>query len=488
MLQQNSSILIDKRFRDSIDRNSSYENAFEHLYWQAAGKDYKTGKKSYTLTVFEEKYKDEFIRFAQFYSTNNLYSKFKSLPKEDRENQELVKAMRHFDYTVNIKWVMAHYNTANHYLNIGGKTADATGGSEWVKYMHPKYQKRIFFPEFMDKTRIRRMGNKYLVLLLVVLVFISCKEEVKVPEIVEEKPADIYEFGFNLSDFVVKRDTIRSGDSFGAILDRNKIEYPKIFSIAEKARDTFDIRRLQIGKPYTLLCSKDSLERPKCFIYQPNMEEYVVINFQDSIHAYTSRKPIKYVEKTVTGVLNTSISETLDKKGISPILTNMLAEQIYAWTIDFTRLQKGDTFKVIYTDKYIDDTIYAGIQNVKAAYFNHKNSPYYAFRYGTDSIKNIYEYYNEDAKDLRRAFLKAPVQFSRISSRYNLNRRIAYYGFALRPHKGTDFAAPIGTPILATANGTVTESQYKGGNGNYVKIRHNCHLRNAIPAYAKTQG
>ena len=326
----------------------------------------------------------------------------------------------------------------------------------------------------MDKTRIRRMGNKYLILLLVALVFISCKEKEQVPEIVvEEKPADIYEFGFNLSDFVVKRDTIRSGDSFGAILDRYKIEYPKIFSIAEKARDTFDIRRLQIGKPYTLLCSKDSLETPKCFIYQPNMEEYVVISFQDSIHAYTSRKPIKYVEKTVTGVLTTSISEILDTKGISPTLTNMLAEQIYAWTIDFTRLQKGDTFKVIYTDKYIDDTIYAGVQNVKAAYFNHRKTPYYAFRFKTDSVKNIHEYYNEVAKDLRKAFLKAPVQFSRISSKYNLNRRIAYYGFALRPHKGTDFAAAIGTPILATANGTVTESQYKGGNGNYVKIRHN---------------
>ncbi len=151
--------LIDKRFRDSIDRNSSYQNAFEHLYWQAAGKDYKTGKKSYTLTVFEEKYKDEFLRFAQFYSTNNLYSKFKSLPQEDRENPELVKAMRHFDYTVNINWVMAHYNTANHYLNIGGKTADATGGSEWVKYMHPKYQKRIFFPSLWTKQEIEEWGT-----------------------------------------------------------------------------------------------------------------------------------------------------------------------------------------------------------------------------------------------------------------------------------------------------------------------------------------
>ncbi|MGK0254095.1 MAG: tryptophan 2,3-dioxygenase [Mariniflexile sp.] len=151
--------LIDKRFRDTIDRNSTYENAFEHLYWQAAGKDYKTGKKSYTLTVFEEKYKDEFLRFAQFYNTNNLYSKFKTLPKEARENKALIKAMRHFDYTVNIKWVMAHYNTANHYLNIGGKTAEATGGSEWVKYMHPKYQKRIFFPDLWTKQEIEEWGT-----------------------------------------------------------------------------------------------------------------------------------------------------------------------------------------------------------------------------------------------------------------------------------------------------------------------------------------
>ncbi|KAB1069822.1 tryptophan 2,3-dioxygenase [Tamlana haliotis] len=139
--------LIDRRFRDSIDRNTSYEHAFEHLYWQAAGKDFVTGKKSYTLTIFEQKYKSEFINFTRFYKNNNLWSKFKQLPKSAQENKALVKAMRHYDYTVNIKWVMAHYNTANHYLNIGGETAEATGGSEWVKYMHPKYQKRIFFPE-----------------------------------------------------------------------------------------------------------------------------------------------------------------------------------------------------------------------------------------------------------------------------------------------------------------------------------------------------
>ncbi|WP_274474177.1 tryptophan 2,3-dioxygenase family protein [Mangrovimonas aestuarii] len=151
--------LIDHRFRATIDRNTPFEHAIDHLYWQAAGKDYKTGKKSYLLTVFEEKYKDEFIRFAEFYNTRNLWTKFKSLPQEVKENKTLIDAMRHYDYTVNITWVMAHYNTANHYLNIGGETAEATGGSEWVKYMHPKYQRRIFFPELWSEQELRDWGK-----------------------------------------------------------------------------------------------------------------------------------------------------------------------------------------------------------------------------------------------------------------------------------------------------------------------------------------
>ena len=151
--------LIDKRFRDTIDRNSSYEHAFEHLYWQAAGKDYKTGKKTYTLSAFEDRYKEEFIRFTKFYQFNNLWTKFKALPEASQENKDLVKAMRHYDYTVNIKWVMAHYHTANHYLNIGGQTTEATGGSEWVKYMHPKYQKRIFFPDLWTENEKETWGT-----------------------------------------------------------------------------------------------------------------------------------------------------------------------------------------------------------------------------------------------------------------------------------------------------------------------------------------
>ena len=331
----------------------------------------------------------------------------------------------------------------------------------------------------MDRERKGNVGNRYLIVILLALCFVSCKEEQKPIEFEEElavveEPIELIEFGFNLNDYVVKRDTVKSGESFGQILERNNIGYPKIFHIAEKTKETYNIARFfQKGKPYTLLCAKDSLETAQCFIYQPNLEEYVVVNFQDSIHAYTERKPIKYVEKTATGVITNNISETLDNQGLSPRLAYIMADEIYAWTIDFRRLQKGDRFKVLYTDKYIDDSIYVGVHNVKAAYFEHNNEPFYAFRFQTDTVKGIVDYFNDEAKNLRRAFLKAPVKFSRISSRYNLKRRIAVYGFKVRPHKGTDFAAPIGTPIMATANGTVTESARRGGNGNYVKIRHN---------------
>ncbi len=322
-----------------------------------------------------------------------------------------------------------------------------------------------------------------IVLAVFAMFFVACKEDNSAEnykkEVAEQKQEEkILEFGFDLKKFEFKRDTVRRGDTFGIILERNNIGYPEIFQIAEKAKDTFDIAtKLQVGKPYTLLFDKkrinDSIQKPTTFIYQQNLEDYVVIDFKDSIQAYTRTKPITYVEKTATGVIENNISETLENKGLSQVLAYKMADDIYAWTIDFRRLQPGDRFKVIYTDKYINDTIYAGVHNVKAAYFEHNGDSLYAFQFKTDSIKNIVDYFNEDAKNLRRAFLKMPVKFGRLSSRYNLNRRIAYYGYKVRPHKGTDFAAPVGTPIMATANGTVIESTRRGGNGKYVKIRHN---------------
>jgi len=153
--------LIDARFRDNIDRNTPYEHALEHLYWQAAGKDFETGKKSYMLKSFEEKYKNEFIAFTQEYNTINLYTKFKELPEAVKQDPVLQKAMRHYDYTVNITWVLAHYNAAKHYIDGGDSKegVEATGGSDWTKYMHPKYQRRIFFPEVWTDQELKDWGT-----------------------------------------------------------------------------------------------------------------------------------------------------------------------------------------------------------------------------------------------------------------------------------------------------------------------------------------
>ena len=151
--------LIDYRFRATINRDTPYEHAFDHLYWQAAGKDHATGQKSFLLLEFERKYKDQFIVCMKEFNTINIWQKFKQLPQKDQENPDLIKAMRHYDHTVNITWVLGHLNTAKKYLQSSGKpTSEATGGSDWQKYLHPKYQKRIFFPELWTKDELENWG------------------------------------------------------------------------------------------------------------------------------------------------------------------------------------------------------------------------------------------------------------------------------------------------------------------------------------------
>lgn len=323
------------------------------------------------------------------------------------------------------------------------------------------------------------MKNISYILLLITVVLISCQQEkkepvVKVPEVIEEikEPPSIKEFGYNLNNFKVIRDTIRPGDSFGAILDNHGISRAKVFEISNKIKDTFNVARITAGKAYTVLKTKDTTEKAQVFVYQNGLIDYTVVDFRDSIIARKSAKPVKIVERIASGTIESNLSQTFDEMDLSFLVAYKMAD-IYAWTIDFTRLQAGDQFKVIYTEKYINDTIPAGIGEIKASYFEHRNKPIYAFQFEDDTINGTSDYFDEEANNLRRAFLRAPVQFSRISSRYNLKRRIKYYGNKIRPHRGTDFAAPVGTPILATADGTVTKSERKGGNGKYVKIRHN---------------
>ena len=285
---------------------------------------------------------------------------------------------------------------------------------------------------------------------------------------------DNIEFGFNLDNYRVDRDTIQFGDSFGEIMLRNKMSYSQIYNIVQSIKDSFDVRWLTAGKPYTILSTKDSTAIPQYFIYQPNLLNYVVIDFSnfDSISAYNQKKPFKIVNKTTSGVITSSLSETMDENGLPWELINQLSD-VYAWTIDFTRIQKGDSFKIIYNERYIEDTILVGIKNIDAAYFKHNGEELFAFNFVTDSLTKTSKFYDQNGNSLERTFLKSPVRFSNISSRYNLKRRIAYYGNKVRPHKGTDFAAPTGTPIMATADGRVEKSAYTRANGYYVKIKHN---------------
>ena len=309
--------------------------------------------------------------------------------------------------------------------------------------------------------------------LSILFLIVSCGNDKKVePEIIQPKKEKIIkEFGFILNNYEVKKDTIDRGDSFGLILEKNELYYPKIFNIVNEVKKVFDIRRVNVGRPYTILYSKDSIRKPEYFIYQPSSIDYLVVSLGDSIYAEKRQKEVKLVEYEASGVIKSSLSETMQELGLSPLITNELSE-IYAWNIDFFRLEKGDNFKILYTSKFIDDSIYIGLNRVHNSYFEHRGKPFYAIEYETDSIRGITEYFDENGKNLRRAFLLSPVQFSRISSRYNLRRKIAYYG-RVKPHYGTDFAAPVGTDIRATASGRVEKSGYTRANGYYIKIKHN---------------
>lgn len=324
------------------------------------------------------------------------------------------------------------------------------------------------------------MKKAFIFLLVIGFTFYSCnffatkEEELAIGATLEgETEMPRIEFGFNLDDYKVVTDTVKKGDSFGEILSGHGLAFSKISDVAQRFRDTFDVRRIRPGKPFLILKSKDSTEIPLYFIYQNDLINYTVFDFRDSVQVNRKKRTIKTFEREVSGVIpdGGSLSQVIDDQGVDYRVTLQLS-QIYAWTIDFSKLDAGDKFRIIFDEKYIQDSIYAGTSTIRAAYFEHKGKDFYAFAYRNDSI-DVTEYYDEVAENLRSTFLRMPIQFGRLSSRYNLQRRIKFYGYKVRPHKGTDYAAPIGTPILATADGVVTESTTKGGNGKYVKIRHN---------------
>ena len=287
-------------------------------------------------------------------------------------------------------------------------------------------------------------------------------------EVIQEIVEPSYEYNILVDSFTVIKGSVKRGQTMGEILYLNHIDHFEINKIVEKSKGIFDVRRVNTGKKYTVICASDSTKKAQYFIYEIDATNYVVFDLRGEIDVYKAKKPVTVKLKTASGIIKSSLWLTMEEQNLSPKLTAELST-IYAWTIDFFKIQKNDGFRVYYEDKYIDGQ-YIGIGRLLAAEFTHKGQDFYSFYYREN--ENFGDYYDEQGKTLRKAFLMAPVDYKRISSRYSKRRKHPVTG-RWKGHFGTDYAAEKGTPIWSTANGTIIAATYTKNNGNYVKVRHN---------------
>ncbi len=274
-------------------------------------------------------------------------------------------------------------------------------------------------------------------------------------------------FGINVDSKLLIEDKVKRNQNISEILSNYNVSAETIYHLAERSKDVFDVRKIATNKKYILICDQDSMKTARALVYEHNPIEYVVFNFQDSIFVEKKAKEVVTVERSAAGIIESNLSMTMQSLGLSHELTNEFVD-VFGWQVDFFGLQKGDKFKLIYEDKLVDNKS-VGIGGIKAIYFEHYGNDYYAFIYDQG---NGIDYFDEEGNSLRKALLKYPLEFTRISSRYSGSR---YHPVQKRykAHRGTDFAAPKGTPIRAVGDGLITEAQYKKYNGNYVKLKHN---------------
>lgn len=315
------------------------------------------------------------------------------------------------------------------------------------------------------------MGWKLTVTTVLMMGMLACNNQVQDPDC--EADAELendlinIEYGLVTNDFIVVRDEVQRNQNLSSILLPYQVPMAVIDQLAKASKEVFDVRKFAAGRPYTIFCSKDSLGAAKCFVYEVNAHEYVVFDLRDSINIYRDFKPMETRLRHVQGDINSSLYVDLQKVGANPTLAISLSE-IYAWTIDFYRIQKGDAFEVLFEENYVDGNP-IGTGRILRSSFSQSGRPIRAYFFEHGDEKG---YFDDQGNSLRKAFLKAPVKFSRISSGYSA-KRLHPVLKTVRPHFGTDYAAPHGTPIMSVGDGTVTEAKYSGGNGNYVKIRHN---------------
>jgi len=300
---------------------------------------------------------------------------------------------------------------------------------------------------------------------------VSCREPENIHKTLNsKKQPEIEQFGFKFNDFNVLHDTVRRGDTFGSIIGNQNLGGRQAYDIINKIRDSFNVRTIRIGKAFTFLRSKNRYKKLEYIVYQPDRGSYYVMDLRDSISVYKKIRPVTFKQRTIAGKLDGSLSESLNKQGVDRALSNKITK-IYAWSIDFFKLQKGDKFGVTFTERFIDDTIYDGVDSLKASFFEYKGKLIYAFPFAQNEGSGKLDYYDDQGKALKNFFLKAPLKYVNITSRFTKNR-FHPVQHIWKAHKGTDYAAPTGTPIMTTAAGIVEQAGYSAGNGNYVKVKH----------------
>lgn len=292
------------------------------------------------------------------------------------------------------------------------------------------------------------------------------KDEPKVVEAtvpVPEKENLLY--GINIDEVDIVEGVVKRNQTLSTILAPFDVPYQIIDEIAKKSKDIFDVKRIAFNKKYTVLTPRDST-KSKFFVYEPNRTEFVVFNLSQP-EIYKENKPMAINRREIGGKISSSLYVNMTELGLGPDLVDQFAD-LYGWVVDFQRLQKDDKFKVIFKEQVVEDQI-VGIEDIEAAYFEHMGQGYHAIPFEQNGIIS---YFDEKGNSLKKAFLRDPLKFSRISSRYSLSR---FHPVQKRykAHLGTDYAAPRGTEIRSVGDGTVLEATYRGGNGNFVKIRHN---------------
>ncbi len=261
--------------------------------------------------------------------------------------------------------------------------------------------------------------------------------------------------------------TVKRNETLSDILESYHLLNTGVSEIAKQSKSIFDVRKLRAGKKYHLYTNDDSLNTIKYLVYEKDNISFIVYDLCDSINIYSGKKEVKIVKETKSAVIKSSLYDALLENNASIELAIEMSK-IFAWQIDFYHLQKGDNFKVIYEEEYVDNQM-VGIGKVLGAYFKHHKKEYFAIPFEQDSV---YQYFDENGNSLRKEFLKTPMEFARISSRYS-SRRLHPILKVYRPHTGVDYAAPTGTPIRTVGDGEVIAASYTKSNGNYIKIRHN---------------